>query len=68
MDQQDAEKVRQLGNAERLAMNYEQGNDCHFCVLRSSFKVQLFARCGLIGNHRESPIRRAPPGAKIVFS
>jgi hypothetical protein len=30
-------------------MNYEQENDCHFSVLRSSFKVQLFTRCGLAG-------------------
>jgi hypothetical protein len=34
-------------------MNYEQGNDCHFSVLRSSFRVQLFARCGLEACHRE---------------
>ena len=29
-------------------MNHEQGNDCHLSALRSSFKVQSFARCGLL--------------------
>jgi hypothetical protein len=28
-------------------MNYEQGNDSHLSVPRSSFKVQLLARCDL---------------------
>jgi hypothetical protein len=29
-------------------MNHEQGNDCHLSALRSSFKVQSFARGGLL--------------------
>ncbi len=29
-------------------MNHEQGDDCHLSALRSSFKVQSFARCGLL--------------------
>ena len=29
-------------------MNHEQGNDCHLSALRLSFKVQSFARCGLL--------------------
>ena len=29
-------------------MSDEEGNDCRFSVPRSSFKVQLFARCGLV--------------------
>jgi len=39
--------LKKSASRETRAVSDEQGNDCHFSVPRSSFKVQLFTRCGL---------------------
>ena len=47
-------------------MNDEQGNNCHFSVLHSSFKVQSFTRCGQLNGFLDfaaAETARADPNA-----
>ena len=45
-------------------MSYEQGNDGHLSIPRSSFKVQLFTRCGLVVSYEERGLGKRPCGLR----